>query len=82
MNKLVALAITLAGAAVAIGAWNPIGELNLHPSPWVVCPGAIVAAVGAYLLAFKVTPRERGFRAAGICVILAMAGLGVASLLL
>ena len=81
MNKLVALAITLAGAALAIGAWNPIGEPNLHPSPWVVCPGAVVAAIGAWLLAFKVTPREPGFRAAGISVMLAMAGLAAASLL-
>lgn len=75
MNKLVALAITLAGAALVIGARNPIGEPNLHPSPWVVCPGAMVAAIGAYLLAFKVMPRESGFRAAGICVIVAMAAL-------
>ena len=81
MNKLVALAITLAGAALAIGAWNSIGEPNLHPSPWVVCPGAIVAAVGAYLLALKVTPREPGSRPAGISVIVAMAGLAAASLL-
>ena len=81
VNKFVALAILLAGAAFAIGAWNPLGEPNLHPAPWVVCSGAIVAAIGAWLIAYKVEPRQPGARVAGICVIIAMAGLSAASLL-
>ena len=81
MNKTVALVIMLAGAALAIGAWNPIGEPNLHPSPWVVCPGAIIAAIGAYLMGFKVVPRPPRARAASICAIVAMIGLAAASLL-
>lgn len=81
MNKSVALAILLAGAAFAIGAWNPISEPNLHPNPWVVCSGAVVASIGAWLIAYKVQPRQPGARAAGIAVIIAMAGLSLASLL-
>ena len=81
MNKSVALAITLAGSAFAIGAWNPIGEPNLHPNPWVVCSGALVAAIGAYLIAFRVTPRQPGMRAAGVFLIIVMAGMSLASLL-
>lgn len=82
VTKSVALLITLSGAAVAIGAWNPfIGEPNLHPSPWVVCPGALVAAIGAYLLSFRVEPRPPRMRAAGICLIGAMAGLSVMSII-
>lgn len=81
MNKTVALAILLAGSAVAIGAWNPLGEPNLHPAPWVVCSGAVVASIGAYLIAYKVEPRLPRMRAAGVAVIVAMAGLSLASLL-
>lgn len=81
VSKTVALAILLAGAAFAIGAWNPIGEPNLHPNPWVVCSGAVVAAIGGWLIAYKVQPRQPGARALGIAVMVAMVGLALASLL-
>ena len=80
VNKNLALFITLAGAAVAIGAWNPFGaEVNLHPSPLVVIAGAAIAAAGAFLLGFKVEPRKRELRIAGLVVIVAMVLLALMS---
>lgn len=82
MNKIIAATIILFGGGFAIAPWNPFGEPELHPNPWIVCFGAVVAAIGGYLFAYRVTPQEPGFRVTGICVMVASIGVGLASVFL
>jgi len=79
----IAFALLFGGAAFAIGAYNPFfGQPNLHPAPWVVISGAVVATIGAYLLGFRVEPRKPRVRTAAIVIMITMALLALASLFL
>lgn len=83
VNRNVALVPLFAGAAFAIGAYNPFfGEPNLHPAPWVVISGAIIASIGAYLLGFRVEPRKPRIRTVAVVVMITMTLLALASLFL
>ncbi len=80
MLRFVALGLLFAGAAFAIGAYNPFfGEPNLHPTAWVVITGAVACSAGAALLGFVVTPRKPNVRPACLVVVVAMALLAVTS---